>query len=74
MPRSARHHTNIRLTRHARRRTTERDLDRKVIEDVAEAALTLLNGRVLRFHHQGHTVVAKRAPDGDVKVITAWKM
>lgn len=66
-------HTNIRLTRHARRRTAERDLDRKVIADVAEAALGLLNGRVLRFRHKGHTVVATKAPDGDVKVITAWK-
>lgn len=72
MPTVTKHH-HIRLTRHARRRSAERDLDRKVIEDVAQVAFVLLNSRVLRFRHKGHTVVATKAPDGDVKVITAWK-
>jgi hypothetical protein len=72
MPTVTKQH-HIRLTRHARRRSSERDLDREVIADVAQAAFVLLNGRVLRFRHKGHTVVATKAPDGDVKVITAWE-
>ncbi len=63
----------VRLTRHARDRTTQRELDARVIEEVAEAAWTLLNGRSLRLRHRGHTIVASKTSSGQITVITAWK-
>ena len=69
----AKRRNKIKITQHARNRFTERALDVDVLETIAEAALTMLNSKSLKFRHQGHTIVASRNPVGEVTIVTAWK-
>lgn len=64
---------DVRLSHHASRRLTERNLDKDLVKDIAARALQILNQTSLKFKHEGHTLVAAKDTSGNVTVVTAWK-